>query len=898
VFVSSIQLPNLYLAGSIPESIADLAYIQTLVLSANSITGSIPSSISSLSEVLTTLDLSSNRLTDIPTEIGLLTNLIILDLDSNNFHGTLPTVLAQLTQLSQLNLRSNSFEGLFPIEFCNMTNSEVNAQDNRFTCGTSCPNIFLGDCVTPTLQHLSSGAISAIVVCCFVALAVAGVLVYRRRRFEVIYKDLPLHKLLYHGREITIAIVTENEHWLGNRDKAGHTILEAVFEKNRLELVSEEVVCYIVEKSLEKSVEEGTLLDADSLNIWVSLIQQSDDMSFSAMKAIVSRFESNVILLANGTDRLGRRCLDVASIRMREELLKCIRFLRRFELTPGPAEHKSSTSMVIIATDHGDEPTALPANKFNSIPTNPEGYEKIPVAFAESLEQHKRVVLKFMKNRDQYLSEINVRSTASLDESFVINILDHFDGGSDPGFMKAFQKRGFVEYQFCLVMPLAEITLQRVVIQRNIAGKDWDAIRHILKTLCNCLVHIHSKCIVHGDLKPNNLVLVDNAIRLIDFDASSYYGDGWADYVGAKYSTAYLPPEMFCDEGKGVKAWSCNDYAQLTSAGDCTTVGVEEKGCDYVRPCPAHDMWACGVILYLLCTGCDLFITSVEGHCDKYDQCNIFSWTHSLKAAKLSNVEHRYARNLLSLLLSKNPSIRPSAERVLMHPFISGQHSVRLQGEMPEYDLFLSYRVAADAALVELLYHALTALGLKVWWDKVGLLPGQPWEEGFCSGLVNSSCFVCLLSNNAILNTTKPQYNITTFQTDSKCDNVVLEWRLALELRERGMIEGIFPIMIGNRETTPDGKIVHTGGCHPSQQPLPECTVYSIEEKLRDHLEKQGLGSPILENMTIKEIVNSITACQGGILKGDRDAVLPNICESIRDMCSSIKKVNTVGNGY
>ena len=44
--------------------------------------------------------------------------------------------------------------------------------------------------------------------------------------------------------------------------------------------------------------------------------------------------------------------------------------------------------------------------------------------------------------------------------------------------------------------------------------------------------------------------------------------------------------------------------------------------------------------------------------------------------------------------------------------------------------------------LVEQLYEQLTAAGLKVWWDKKCLRPGQRWEDGFVDGLLSSVVIV------------------------------------------------------------------------------------------------------------------------------------------------------------
>jgi hypothetical protein len=114
----------------------------------------------------------------------------------------------------------------------------------------------------------------------------------------------------------------------------------------------------------------------------------------------------------------------------------------------------------------------------------------------------------------------------------------------------------------------------------------------------------------------------------------------------------------------------------------------------------------------------------------------------------------------------------------------------------------------------------------------------------------------------------------------------VLEWRLALDLHARNMIHGIFPVMIADKD---DGRAILAGGCHPNQQPVPDCVVQSVEHKLGDYLEKQGLGSPLLAEMTVKEIVGRICEFQGGILKGDVDKVLPGICEAIRQMVIATK---------
>ena len=152
--------------------------------------------------------------------------------------------------------------------------------------------------------------------------------------------------------------------------------------------------------------------------------------------------------------------------------------------------------------------------------------------------------------------------------------------------------------------------------------------------------------------------------------------------------------------------------------------------------------------------------------------------------------------------------------------------------------------------------------GFKVYWDKLCLEPGVDWEEGFCAGLMNSRAFVPLLSREAINHPDKAWQNFTKLTLDSKCDNVLLEHRLAVELRQLGLIEKIFPVFIGDVDaTTSEYSHYFSSGCHPS--PLPTTSVTSIEEKLRFHMENQALGTPFEPNRTVASVVEVITACQG-----------------------------------
>jgi serine/threonine protein kinase len=77
-------------------------------------------------------------------------------------------------------------------------------------------------------------------------------------------------------------------------------------------------------------------------------------------------------------------------------------------------------------------------------------------------------------------------------------------------------------------------------------------------------------------------------------------------------------------------------------------------------------MWCLGAILYYLCTGETLFLNNASDNVtDNNSLLQLFEWTDATKNEKLSKIAttneklNELARNLVSRLLSKDPSKRP-----------------------------------------------------------------------------------------------------------------------------------------------------------------------------------------------------------------------------------------------
>ena len=129
------------------------------------------------------------------------------------------------------------------------------------------------------------------------------------------------------------------------------------------------------------------------------------------------------------------------------------------------------------------------------------------------------------------------------------------------------------------------------------------------------------------------------------------------------------------------------------------------------------------------CAGEPLFLSSYDNMLDSTVLRLLYDWEDTLKAEKLAKITNVKARNMVSRLLCKDPVQRMSITAALAHPFVTGTAPVRMVGDAPKFDVFISYRVASDVRYAQRLHAMLTSEGLNVFWDKLCLPDGKDWEE-------------------------------------------------------------------------------------------------------------------------------------------------------------------------
>jgi hypothetical protein len=171
------------------------------------------------------------------------------------------------------------------------------------------------------------------------------------------------------------------------------------------------------------------------------------------------------------------------------------------------------------------------------------------------------------------------------------------------------------------------------------------------------------------------------------------------------------------------------------------------------------------------------------------------------------------------------------------------------------------------------------ATGVKVWLDVKDLEVGQTFEQGFVRGLMSCDIFVPVLSKEAL----EPFEQLSA---DSPCDNVLLEYRMALELKDLpdGRVSSILPVMVGPKKLDPElgaiyGHFMKSGGMPKA----PDLVVLAVEDKLRMYLPQ---ASP--KRMTTRGVLNGIVDHQGVFLTGETDDAIERAVKKIAEAVKGV----------
>ena len=88
---------------------------------------------------------------------------------------------------------------------------------------------------------------------------------------------------------------------------------------------------------------------------------------------------------------------------------------------------------------------------------------------------------------------------------------------------------GLHDENICLVMPLYDCSLYDYIISKNNIAEG--KIRSIVYQLISIFESIHNNCVIHRDVKPQNIMLKNGELYLIDFGFSVFYIDGDGEHI-------------------------------------------------------------------------------------------------------------------------------------------------------------------------------------------------------------------------------------------------------------------------------------------------------------------------------------------------------------------------------
>tara|TARA_B110001452_G_scaffold92528_1_gene76282 strand:+ start:3387 stop:4490 length:1104 start_codon:yes stop_codon:yes gene_type:complete len=205
----------------------------------------------------------------------------------------------------------------------------------------------------------------------------------------------------------------------------------------------------------------------------------------------------------------------------------------------------------------------------------------------------------------------------------VVGLVDHFELARTWVLVLELVSGGEVFDRICAQGPYSELDAAQILWQ-----------------VAEALEHMHSVGVAHRDVKPENLLLVDgtdsNTVKLCDFGLSCELDASGKQETARLHGTvAYMAPEYLREEAHGA----------------------------------AVDMWALGVVLYILLSGRHPF--DPEGQADDPElatRIKAGEWAFGKHTQDVSDS----AREIVRLLLEPSPPSRPTASQLLAHPWLRG----------------------------------------------------------------------------------------------------------------------------------------------------------------------------------------------------------------------------------
>ncbi|KAI0983352.1 hypothetical protein GJ496_003457 [Pomphorhynchus laevis] len=251
---------------------------------------------------------------------------------------------------------------------------------------------------------------------------------------------------------------------------------------------------------------------------------------------------------------------------------------------------------------------------------------------------------KFIKKRrrNEILKELRVLQWSHLNP-FIISLYEVHEFNSDIVFLLEHARGGDLQSLLEVKVNVNESECKQIIIG-----------------LLNGLSFLHSLQIIHLDIKPQNILLLnpwpDITVRLCDFGLSRSFDDGMPQEIAG--TADYIPPEVISFDELSV----------------------------------ACDIWSMGVVTYVLLSGMcpfqgesnqEVFVSITKGHYDFPDE--YFSHVTDL------------SKQFIESALKHRPKLRPTSTEALQHQWLIS--AVNADGKQAES--IVKDNVEAEQPIVE-----------------------------------------------------------------------------------------------------------------------------------------------------------------------------------------------------
>ncbi|XP_041375698.1 SNF-related serine/threonine-protein kinase-like isoform X2 [Gigantopelta aegis] len=168
-------------------------------------------------------------------------------------------------------------------------------------------------------------------------------------------------------------------------------------------------------------------------------------------------------------------------------------------------------------------------------------------------------------------------------------------------------------------------------IMKHDGGLKEPAARTYFRQIVEAISYCHKLHVVHRDLKPENVVFFEKLglVKLTDFGFSNMFNPGYKLETSCG-SLAYSAPEILLGDSYDA---------------------------------PAVDVWSLGVILYMLVCGTPPF--------QEANDSETLTMIMDCKYQVPSHISSQ-CRDLINLMLKREPSNRASLEEIILHPWLMG----------------------------------------------------------------------------------------------------------------------------------------------------------------------------------------------------------------------------------